>query len=124
VDLFNNLATAITIGAALGATIAGLITWRKTAHDKLQTAIIGDYEKRTEQLEKDKADLGEENAALKKRVESLENEKRLPLERMTKLIVKQHNEQMASTNTLTKSIGTVVDKLTQVVDALPSKGKS
>lgn len=119
---YESLGAAITGAAAIGATIFGLITWRKTAHDKLQGAIIADYETRNAQLEADKQRLTEELAEKQKRIEALEAEKRLPLERMTRLVVKQHKDQINSNRSLTRTMGTIAENLTKVVERLPSQG--
>lgn len=121
---FETLVTVVMGGFGLGGILAGLLQRRKTASVELKDAMISDLTAYNKQLEGDKSRLQAQVEAQAKQIAQLESEKRLPLERLTKLMVKQHNQQTNSTKSLAESVTAMVDKLGVVIDRLSPSEKS
>lgn len=114
----SNLQTVIIGGLGLGSAVAALFAYnQKLGKDVLREA-NKDYKERNEQLEADNDRLKKDILDLKKRVTTLEAEKRLPLDELTKLIIQQHSEQISSTEKLTRQIGDVAKQMGRVVTLL------
>lgn len=103
-DFVQILAGAIVLGSTLGATVAGFFAYRQKSLVSLLRESNNDYKDRNVQLESERDELREVIIKLKDSVHKLENERRLPLEKLTKLIVTQHAENQESILQLTKAI--------------------
>jgi response regulator of citrate/malate metabolism len=118
VDLLETLGAAIVAGSALGATIAGFFAYRQKSLVTVLREGNQDYKERVEQLERDRE---VDQKMLKKQaqqIEVLQNEKRLPLDELTRLIVQQHSDQLKSTNDLATQLSKVAEQMGEVVKHL------
>lgn len=117
-DLLETLGAAIVAGSALGATIAGFFAYRQKSLVTVLREGNQDYKERVEQLERDREI---DQKMLKKQaqqIEALQNEKRLPLDELTKLIVQQHSDQLKSTENLATQMSAVATQMGEVVKHL------
>lgn len=112
--LLSTLAIAITTGSALGATIAGFFAYRQKSLVTLLRESNKDYKDRVEQLEEERENLKKMIDDLNSRVKAMEQEKALPLEELTKLIIEQHTQQIKSTDKTTKELGALAKIIAQV----------
>lgn len=111
VDYIQILAGAIVLGSTLGATVAGFFAYRQKSLVTLLRESNSDYKDRNEQLETERDDLKKDVSKLKDAVDRLEREKRLPLEKLTQLIVQQHTAQLASMNSIATKLGEVANAI-------------
>lgn len=96
------IAGAITIGGVIGIALAYK---RKTDLEVLR-ASNNDYKARNEQLETDIERVKKENAVL-------EAQRILPFEKLTKLMLNQHSEQLKGMHKLTQELGKLAKAFTK-----------
>jgi predicted histidine transporter YuiF (NhaC family) len=93
-EFWQVLSPVITAAAALGTIVAAFSAYRsKTDIEVLRSSNI-DLRASNEDYKSTIDTLKSANIALTKRVQSLEDEKKLPLEDLTKLVVLQHTQQL------------------------------
>ena len=96
----QTLSLIISIGAVLGTGVATFFAQRKGATGKVKDEIISDQDKRTTQLEKAVERDQKTIADQERRIKQLENEKALPLNKLTTLIIENNKQQTALLNTI------------------------
>jgi hypothetical protein len=103
-EFWQIISLVITSFAALGTTVAGFLAYRSKADiEVLRNSNIdlrasnSDYEQMVNKLKID-------NINLTKRVQSLEDEKKLPLEDLTRLVVSQHTQQLKVLRDIAKAL--------------------
>jgi len=103
VDL-QTISLIISIGAIIGTGVLTFFANKKSISEKVLRQTVEDYKTRIEQLEEEN---GRKDTKIKDqgdRIKSLENEKRLPLEELTALIVSNQTQTIALLNTLIELI--------------------
>lgn len=110
-DFIQILAGAIVLGSTLGATVAGFFAYRQKTLVSLLRESNSDYKDRNVQLESERDELKKDVDKLKDTVARLEQEKRLPLEKLTDLIIKQHMAQLNSMNDIATKMGLIADQM-------------
>lgn len=103
-DFVQALGAAIVLGSTLGATVAGFFAYRQKSLVSLLRESNQDYKDRNEQLEKERDELKKTVEQLQADVKQLKAEKMMPLESLTKLIIKQHAQNQKNIIALTKAI--------------------
>lgn len=112
-DFAQILAGAVVLGSTLGATVAGFFAYRQKSLVTLLRESNSDYKDRNEQLESERDELKRELGKVKDAVDRLEKEKRLPLEKLTQLIVQQHTAQLASMNNIATKMGDIAQAMSK-----------
>lgn len=112
-DFVQILAGAVVLGSTLGATVAGFFAYRQKSLVTLLRESNGDYKERNEQLESERDELKHDVVKLKDAVDRLEKEKRLPLEKLTQLIVQQHTAQLDSMNSIAIKLGDIAEAMSK-----------
>lgn len=95
-DYLTYVGAAITFGSVIGGIVAGLFAQFQKSKINLLRESINDYKARNEQLEKDNDRLKQEVEMLAKEIEQLKREKRLPLDKLIRLVTKHHDETQES----------------------------
>lgn len=104
-DILQTLGAAIVFGSALGATLAGFFAYRQKSLVTVLREANNDYKDRVEQLEQQRDSMVKDNKSLADRVKQLESEKRLPLEELTTLVIKQHTQQLDILHKIAEAMG-------------------
>lgn len=112
-DFIQILAGAIVLGSTLGATVAGFFAYRQKSLVSLLRESNSDYKDRNVQLEQERDLFKADVIKLQDAVKRLEQEKRLPLEKLTSLIINQHTAQLASMNAIATKLGEVANAILQ-----------
>jgi response regulator of citrate/malate metabolism len=123
VDLLETLGAAIVAGSALGATIAGFFAYRQKSLVTVLREGNQDYKERVDQLERDREFDQRQLEEQARQIEALQQEKRLPLDELTRLIVEQHSEQIRSTENLATQMATVAKQMAKIVKHLSDRGE-
>lgn len=96
----QTISLVISIGAVIGTGAATFFAQRRGATDKVKDAIIEDQEKRISQLEGEAERNQKQLSDQANRIKQLENEKVLPLTKLTSLIIENNKQQTALLNTI------------------------
>lgn len=107
-DFPQTLGAAIVLGSTLGATVAGFSAYRQKNLVVLLRESNNDYKDRNAQLEADNERYKTQIKELQTDVAQLKREKTLPLEKLTKLVISQHQDMQRSMIQLTKALNSTV----------------
>lgn len=100
---FATLAIILSVGSLIGTAAATFFAQRKSRSNDVLRATNEDYEKRIKQLEG-------ENKRLLKDVQNLKQERQLPLDQFTQLIISNSNNQMATLTTVVSLLEALLTK--------------
>lgn len=103
-DFIQILAAAIVLGSTIGTTVASLFAYRQKSLVTMLRESNADYKNRVDQLVSDGELKDKQIADLTTDVAQLKREKMLPLDNLTKLVIRQNAETNKSIMNLTKAI--------------------
>lgn len=90
----------ISIGAVLGTGVATFFANKKSSSEKVLRQVVADQDTRIKQLDNEVGRLNGVIGDLTDQIKILQHEKQLPLENLTKLMMKNHTKELEVQNAI------------------------